>query len=113
MNKADIIRLFIVIKKAYPGFDHSEANVDTHLKYLADMPYTVALTNIEEHILKERFAPKVADIRAGYTADRQHDQLKSDTAKLFRQQEQWASTSVPPPKGGREQLYARLFKSGR
>lgn len=109
MNKTEVIQLLIAIKQAYSGYDTSPGSVDNHLNYLADMPYDQALTNVKQHILTDKFPPKIADIRKGYTADQEHEQLKADTAAFFRQQDEWATRAAPPPAGMKEALRDRLF----
>lgn len=109
MDKAEVFDLLIVIKENYLHFDVSDDSIDHHLKYLADMPYHQALANIEQHILTDKFPPKIADIRGGYTAEKEHEQLKNDTEDFFRKQDEWASQAAPPPAGMKEALRERLF----
>ncbi len=109
MNKAEVIQLLIVIKQAYSGYDTSPSSVGNHLNYLADMPYDQALANVRQHILTDKFPPKIADIRKGYTADQEHEQLKAETAAFFKQQNEWAAQAAPPPAGMKEALRDRLF----
>jgi hypothetical protein len=99
VNRLQVIDLIAVIKRSYPSYDSSAANVDHLAKYLADFPYEGALENVDKHILTERFPPAIADIR-GKLGDQMDSQRSKEQARAyFAQLDEWAATSSPPPEG--------------
>ncbi|MGI2294145.1 hypothetical protein [Paenibacillus sp. GXUN7292] len=99
MNKLQVIDLFGIIKRSYPGFDASPLNVEHFAKYLQDFPYETACENVEKYILTERFAPTIADIR-GKLGDQMDSQRSKDAAAAhFANLDVWGAENIPPPAG--------------
>lgn len=97
MNKLQVIDLFGLIKRTYPGFDSSPQSVDHFTKYLQDFPIEVARENLEKHILTERFPPTIADIR-GRLGDHMEAQRSKDAAAAhFANLDAWSAAGTPPP----------------
>lgn len=113
MNKAEVAMLLKVIKKNYPGFDASGESVEQHLKYLRDFPYQTALSNVDKHILTERFPPNIADIRGRVGEQVERRRMRQETTTYFEQLDNWKQGAVPPPAGLKEALYAKLRSTNR
>ena len=99
MNRLQVIDLFSLIKRTYPGFDASPQNVDHFAKYLLDYPFDAALENVERHIMTERFPPTIADIRGRLGDQLDSQRSKEEAEAFFAQVELWRQNSSPPPDG--------------
>ncbi|RJX40900.1 hypothetical protein D3P09_02445 [Paenibacillus pinisoli] len=97
MNKLQVIDLFGIIKRSYPGFDASPQNVEHYSKYLQDFPYETAYENVEKYILSERFAPTIADIRGKLGDQMDSQRSKEAAAAHIANLEVWGTDSTPPP----------------
>ncbi|ANY70429.1 hypothetical protein BBD42_30980 [Paenibacillus sp. BIHB 4019] len=108
MNKAEVYELFIVIKDNYAAFDDSDDEVDRHYKYLKDFPFDAAMKNVDDHILVDRFPPKIADIR-GKLGDQLDRERSKDQAALHQSNlVAWANENNPPPEGYWQALKDKL-----
>ena len=58
MERAEVIRLFMMISDEYPNFITSEENITRHHKELEDFPFETAVQNVERHIKISSFIPK-------------------------------------------------------
>ncbi|UQZ34573.1 hypothetical protein C2I18_14215 [Paenibacillus sp. PK3_47] len=96
------------IKANYPGYDISLENIDRLCRYLHDFPFETAAENIRQHILTERFAPNVAEIRGRLGEQLERERMRDQTAALFLGMDQAQAAAVPPPPGLKERLYAKL-----
>lgn len=108
MNKAEVVTLVRTIKANYPGYDISLENIDRLCRFLHDFPYETAAENVRQHILTERFAPNVAEIRGRLGEQLERERMRQQTAELFAGMDQARKVAVPPPVGLKERLYARL-----
>ncbi|KGE17591.1 replicative helicase loader/inhibitor [Paenibacillus wynnii] len=113
MEKLEVILLVRTIKANYPGFDQSPENIDRLHKYLQDFPYQVAMHNVNNHILTERFPPNIAEIRGRVGELLERDRLRAATDKLFAEMDAARAAAVPPPRGLKEKIYARLLGNPR
>ncbi|KAF6569059.1 hypothetical protein G9G53_22465 [Paenibacillus sp. EKM206P] len=111
MNRADVMRLFIVISESYPAFDISPENEERHLKYLRDIPFEVAIQNVEQHIMTNKFYPTIAEIRGRLGEQIERDRLRAETAGYFAEREAARERACPPPPGWKEAILERLRKS--
>ncbi len=108
MNRAEIIELFIEIRKEYPFFDTSDENVDRHLKYLKDFPFDRAMQNLAEHIRTSKYPPIISEIRGSLGEQMERDRMRDLTAEYFASREEAAKQACPPPPGWKESIYAKL-----
>ncbi|MCL6661749.1 hypothetical protein [Paenibacillus amylolyticus] len=108
MERADVLRLFVVITDEYPNFDDSDENVDRHLKELKDFPFETAIQNVERHIKTNGFYPKISEIR-GFAADQsaRERELEATRAYLDQREANRAKATLPPP-GWKDELLAKL-----
>ncbi len=108
MDRAEVIDLFVEIKREYPFFDTSDENIDRHLKYLKDFPFDTALRNVEQHIKTNKRPPGIAEIRGSLGEQIERDRMKAATAEYFAAREEAAKQACPPPPGWKEAIYAKL-----
>ncbi|WP_063564854.1 replicative helicase loader/inhibitor [Paenibacillus sp. O199] len=108
MEKADVIRLFMVITDEYPNFDDSDENVDRHLKALKDFSFETAVQNVQRHIETNSFYPKISEIR-GFAADQatRERELEATRAYLDQREANRAKATLPPA-GWKDGLLAKL-----
>lgn len=108
MNKLQVIDLFRLIKRTYPNFDTSAANVEHYAKYLQDFSFEAAVDHLDKYILTERFPPTIADIR-GRLGDQMDAQRSKDAAAAhFANLDTWGAASTPPPEGYWQQVMQKL-----
>lgn len=108
MNKSEVARLLVEIKKNYPSFEASAESVDRHLKYLHDIPFAVAQQNLDSHILTERFPPTISDLRGRLGEQKDREQSKIQTESYFAQVDLWKRNAAPPPDGYFEYMREKL-----
>lgn len=112
MNRAEVFDLLIAIKENYPHFDVSDENVERHLKYLIDIPFSAAKTNLDEHIRTGKWPPNIAELR-GNVGDQAARQRELDETRWYlKQQCENRKRATLPPAGWRESIIARLTHSG-
>ncbi|MGF6357130.1 hypothetical protein ABIE27_005069 [Paenibacillus sp. 4624] len=108
MERADVIRLFMVITDEYPNFDDSDENVDRHLRELKDFPFKTAVQNVERHIKINSFYPKISEIR-GFAADQSaRERELAETRAYLDQREVSRTKATLPPPGWKDDLLAKL-----
>ncbi|MDQ0658792.1 hypothetical protein [Paenibacillus sp. W2I17] len=108
MERADVLRLFVVITDEYPNFDDSDENVDRHLKALKDFPFETAVQNVERHIEISSFYPKISEIR-GFAADQSARERELEATRTYLdQREARRKKSTLPPSGWKDDLLAKL-----
>lgn len=105
MDLVETARLVKMIKRRYRTFDDSVDNARDLHRLLEDLPYEVAVTNLDNHIRSSVYEPKPAELRGGWTDG---SRLKQHTEKLFREREEQRAASVPMPNDVREKL-DRIF----
>lgn len=111
MNRVEIISLLVEIRREYDWTDTSDAEVDRLLRYLTDIPFEIARANVVQHIkTNPKRAPKIAEIRGEWGADKDHERLKAETAEILAERDQARAAATLPPPGWKEDLYARLGK---
>lgn len=108
MNKAEVAMLVRAIKANYPGFDSSSENIDRLTGLLRDFPYEVALGNVRQHILTERFPPNVAEIRGRLGEQLERERMREATEQHFENLEAWSAAAKPPPAGYWEEVKRRI-----
>ncbi|URJ36569.1 hypothetical protein MF625_000987 [Paenibacillus polymyxa] len=108
MNRADVMRLFIVISESYPVFDVSEENVERHLKYLRDIPLDIALQNVDKHIPTSKFYPGISEIRGQFDAQAARQRELEETRVYLDERKESRKQATLPPPGWREAIIARL-----
>lgn len=108
MNKAEVFELMAKIKQRYCFFDTSDDQADDFVKYLSDVPFELALRNLEKHIQTSEHEPKIAHLRAGIGDQRERMRSLEDTAKHFDQLEEYRRNAVPPPQGNKAKILAIL-----
>lgn len=108
MERADVLRLFVLITDEYPHFDDSDENVDRHLRALKDFPFETAVQNVQRHIETNSFYPKISEIR-GFAADQssRERELAETRAYLEQQEIKRAKATLPPPRW-KDDLLAKL-----
>lgn len=108
MDRAEVIRLFLVISAEYPIFNTDEENIERHLKALKDFPFETAVQNVERHIEISSFYPKISEIR-GFAADQatRERELEATRAYLDQREVNRAKATLPPP-GWKDELLAKL-----
>lgn len=112
MKKTEVLALLLEIRSEYDWIDTSEAEVQRMLEYLGDIPYKEARANVVQHIkTNPKRAPKIAEIRGEWGADKDHERLKAETAEILAERDQAHAAATLPPKGWKEDLYARLGKN--
>lgn len=87
MTRDETKTLLKLIFLAYPNFDVTVEKVNLWAEMLADITYPVAEKNTKKHIQAIKFAPTIADIRAGfytYTPPPEDPQIAE-----LRRREQW------------------------
>ncbi|WP_028590327.1 replicative helicase loader/inhibitor [Paenibacillus massiliensis] len=108
MERADVIRLVMIIAESYPTFDDSDENIDRHAKYLRDFPLDTAIQNVEQHIMTNKFPPTIAEIRGRLGEQIERERMKAVTSDYFAERESAAREACPPPTGWKEALIANL-----
>jgi hypothetical protein len=108
VDRSDVILLFAELVENYPNFDDSEANIDRHYKYLHDLPFDVAMKNIEQHIMTSKWPPTIAEIRGSLGEQIERNRMKAATDEYFAAREEAAKNACPPPPGWKEAVYAKL-----
>ncbi|TCZ76154.1 hypothetical protein E0485_15050 [Paenibacillus albiflavus] len=104
MELAEVAKLFKTVKKRYPSFDASLESVNECHKYLRDFPYDVAVANVDQHIMTDKFPPTISDIR-GRLGEQQDRQRSKDAAQeYFEQLDAWKASAAPPPPGLRGKI---------
>ncbi|KZS45729.1 hypothetical protein AWU65_07285 [Paenibacillus glucanolyticus] len=111
MNRAEVFDLLIAIKENYPHFDASDENVNRHLKYLHDFPYTTAMANLDEHIRTGKWPPNIAEIRGNLGDQEARLQELSDTQAYLQEREVSRKQATLPPPGWKDGLIAKLIGS--
>jgi len=108
VERADVLRLFMLISDEYPNFITSDENIDRHLKELKDFPFETAVQNVERHIKISSFYPKISEIR-GFAADQsaRERELEATRAYLDQREANRAKATLPPP-GWKDELLAKL-----
>ncbi|MBY0117887.1 hypothetical protein [Paenibacillus xylanexedens] len=108
MDRAEVIRLFLVISAEYPNFNIDEENIERHQKELKDFPFETAVQNVERHIKISSFYPKISEIR-GFAADQsaRERELEATRAYLNQREADRAKATLPPP-GWKDELLAKL-----
>lgn len=109
MNIIETAKLFKVILQHYPNnFDGSAENARDWQRRLNDLPYEVAVQNLDKHIDISSFPPKVSEVRNGWHRDDGGEGMKQSAAEVFALQDELKKGAVPPPPGTREKLYAAI-----
>lgn len=62
MNNQETSKLLAVIKTAFPEFVITSETIQVWHLFLQKFPYDRAMSNLEDHILTSRFAPRIADV---------------------------------------------------
>lgn len=76
MTRDETKTLLKTILLAYPNFDISAEKVDLWAKMLTDVTFANAERNTLQHIKTSRYAPTIAEIRAGsYAAPGEDPQI--------------------------------------
>lgn len=106
MKLPEIWDLFERIVMYYPGFVADDAKAAAWHKLLSDVPLEAALANLERHARAERYAPTVADLRAGYgfSYDGPHIPDAEETRRMLAEMDEAAKRAVPPPAHIRERV---------
>lgn len=65
MNRDETKSLLKLIFLAYPNFEIPSEKVDLWSSMLTDAVFSKAKSNAEQHIKTNRYAPTIAEIRAG------------------------------------------------
>lgn len=113
MERLQLAEIFKTIRKSYPNFDGSKENLDHYHKYLKDLPYEVAVVNVDQHIIREKWPPTIAEIRYGYEEPlAKLVPSVEDTQEQFKQLEEWKAQAVPMPDHLRKELN-RLVRGSR
>jgi hypothetical protein len=109
VKEAEILELFVEIKTEYSYFDDSDENVERHLKYLHDIPFEVAMANVEQHIkANSKYPPGIADIRGRLGEQIERERMQAQTAEHVANLERWRQNDVPPPAGYWESMKSKL-----
>jgi hypothetical protein len=111
VERAEVFDLLIEIKENYPVFDVSDENVDRHYKFLHDFPYEVAVQNVDQHIMTNKFPPTIAEIRGRLGEQIERDRMRAETAEYFAEREAAREKACPPPPGWKEAVLERLGKA--
>lgn len=71
MNKAEFVKVFAVIKAAYPNSTimNNKETVEVWFELLGDLEYGLCMKAVREHIMNSEFAPTIAAIRKGCTRE--------------------------------------------
>lgn len=106
MNTTQTISLMKRVTNAYPNLVLTADMMLDYSDMLEDMPFDLALKNVNEHIKTSRFAPTIAEIRGGYTDA--HERQKRETQEYIRQQQERKPIPVPPEiKAKMDKLFER------
>lgn len=104
MEIAEVAKIFKIIKQKYASFDARVQSVQENFRYLRDIPFEVAVKNVDKHIMTDKFPPTIADIRGGLGEQLERQRSKDDTETLFTKLDEWALKSAPPPPGNRQKI---------
>lgn len=98
MNKLEVAELFREIKLHYPHFDTGPEKRDSWHRNLQHVLFQDALTNLDQHILNEKFPPTVSEIcRISENHGAFYHQTMKESAKEFlTDQDELSKKAVGP-----------------
>lgn len=94
MNRDQMKQLFKQIKMAYSNFEVSSEKVDLWHSFLKDSNPAVVMRNLENHILKEKFAPTIAELKEH--RNKTNVLNVDETKELFEKMAQWEKEAGRP-----------------
>ncbi|WP_232233737.1 hypothetical protein [Bacillus sp. J33] len=64
VNKTEMLKLFVLIERVYPGFRLKNDIVHYYFKKCEEMDYEQAMASIKDHIRKSPYPPSISSIAA-------------------------------------------------
>lgn len=108
MTQGEIVELFKAITLSYPSFrlpdNMAKEQVRHWHSHLKDVPFEVAMANLDSYVMHNRFPPTIADIRAGYQIERSEVPSVDETRKYLAEMDELRARAVPMPEHVREEL---------
>ena len=62
MTKKQVAEVLLQIHNVYPRFDVTQSRIDTWHGFLKDQNPATVMRKVENHILKEKFPPTIAEV---------------------------------------------------
>ncbi|OXM84589.1 replicative helicase loader/inhibitor [Paenibacillus rigui] len=102
MNRADVLKLFLIMNNAYPNFTVDDTKVLAWMEFLGDTPFEQAKDNLISHIRTSRYLPTVADLTKPLEPEPEqlalyHAGLRESAQQFLEQLDEWQATAVGPP----------------
>lgn len=106
MKLQEVWDLFERIVMYYPRFAPDDVKAEAWHRVLVDVSLDTAIANLERYARTERYAPTVADLRAGCGSsyDGPYIPNAEETRRMLAEMEEAAKRSVPPPPYLREKV---------
>jgi hypothetical protein len=94
MNREQVVTLFRKIKDFYSNFEVNSEKVDSWHSFLRNSNPAIVMRNLEDHILKEKFPPTIAELAEQRNKTNVLD--LDETQELLRKMKQWEKEAGRP-----------------